>query len=108
MQIGDNEVDGKYSLSHGIQVYLQAYEPGASSTRPLVAFVSFYRGQSKAFETQPIEVADGFNNRLKTMPLQFELPLNTLAAGRYECQVTVLDPTGQKAAFWQAPVMIVP
>ena len=97
-----------FSKSHEMQVYLQAYEPGASSTRPLVAFVSFYRGQSKAFETRPIEVADGLNNRLRTMPLQFALPLNTLAAGKYECQVTVLDPTDRKAAFWQAPVMIVP
>ena len=31
-----------------------------------------------------------------------------LPAGEYNCQVTVLDPTGQKAAFWQAPVMLVP
>ena len=31
-----------------------------------------------------------------------------LAPGRYDCQVTVVDPTGQKAAFWQAPVAIVP
>ena len=97
-----------FSKSREMQVYLQAYEPGVSSPRPLVAFVSLYRGQIKAFETQPIEVADGFNNRAKTMPLQFTLSLSTLAAGKYECQVTVLDPTGQKAAFWQAPVVLVP
>ena len=38
-------------------VYLQAYEQGAPSAQPLVAFVSFYRAQTKAFETQPIEVS---------------------------------------------------
>jgi hypothetical protein len=34
--------------------------------------------------------------------------LNTFAPDRYQCQVTVLDPTGQKAAFWQAPVVVGP
>lgn len=38
---------------------LQAYEPGAETVQPLVAFVTFYRGQSKAFETQPMQVSDG-------------------------------------------------
>jgi hypothetical protein len=89
-------------------VYLQAYEPDAAAARPLVAFVSLYRGQNKAFETQPVEIADGFNNRLKTMPLQCSIPLNDLAPGKYDFQVTVLDPGGQKAAFWQAPVVLVP
>ena len=89
-------------------VYVQAYEPDATASRPLVAFVSLYRGQSKAFETQPIEIADGLNNRLKTMPLQFSIDLNNLAPGKYDCQVSVLDPSGQKAAFWQAPIVLVP
>jgi hypothetical protein len=31
----------------------------------------------------------------------------TLSAGEYNCQVTVLNPNRQKAAFWQAPVMVV-
>ena len=35
-------------------------------------------------------------------------PGSQLAIGEYECQVTVLDPTGRKAAFWQARVVIVP
>jgi hypothetical protein len=88
-------------------VYLQAYEPAANTTQTLVAFVSFYRGQSKVFETPLRSVADGMNNRLKTMPLRFDLSLDRLAPGAYNCQVTVLDPTSQKAAFWQAPIMIV-
>jgi VWFA-related protein len=91
-----------------MHVYLQAYEPDAAITRPLVAFVSFYRDQNKAFETQPVEVAEGLSNRLKTMPLQFRIPLNDLAPGKYDCQITVLDPNGQKAAFWQAPVVLLP
>jgi VWFA-related protein len=96
-----------FSKSRAMYVYLQAYEPAATAIQPLVAFVTFYRGQTKVFETPPQAIKDGMSNRLKTMPLRFDLSLDPLPPGGYNCQVTVLDPTGQKAAFWQAPVMIV-
>jgi VWFA-related protein len=97
-----------FSKSRDMYVYLQAYEQGATGIRPLVAFVSFYRGQTKALETQPMEVTDGLNSRVKAVPLSFSVALNQLAPGEYDCQVTVLDPTGQKGAFWRAPVVLVP
>ena len=43
-------------------VYLQAYEPARQPAQPLVAFVTFYRGQTKAFETPPLSVTEGLNN----------------------------------------------
>ncbi|HEV8146595.1 MAG TPA: VWA domain-containing protein [Bryobacteraceae bacterium] len=89
-------------------VYLQAYQRTATTTQPLVAFVTFYRGQTKAFETPALPVTDGLDAKTKAVPLRFSVPLEKLEPGRYDCQVTVLDPTGQKAAFWQAPVMLVP
>jgi VWFA-related protein len=88
-------------------VYLQAYERAATTTQPLVAFVTFYRGQAKAFETPPLPVTEGLDLKTKAVPLRFSVPLAKLEPGRYDCQVTVLDPTGQKAAFWQAPIMLV-
>jgi VWFA-related protein len=97
-----------FSRSRDMFVYLQAYEPTAPAIQPLVAFVTFYKGQTKAFETTPLPVSEGMNNRLKTVPLRFSLALEKLPPGRYTCQVTVLDPTSQKANFWQAPVMLVP
>ncbi len=97
-----------FSRSRDMYVYLQAYEPGAAEVKPLVAFVTFYRGRVKAFETPPVPVADATASRLKTVPLRFNLGLEKLPAGRYTCQVTVVDPGDQKAAFWQAPVMLVP
>ncbi len=97
-----------FSRGREMYVYLQAYEPDAGSPRPLVAFVTFYRGHSKAFETRPLPVADALKNRLNTMPLKFGIALEKLSPGRYTCQVTVLDPGARKAAFWQAPLMIVP
>jgi VWFA-related protein len=97
-----------FSRGRDMYVYLQAYEPGAAATQPVVAFVTFYRGRVKAFETPPMPVSEATASRLKTVPLRFSLGLEKLPAGRYTCQVTVLDPSTQKAAFWQAPVMLVP
>ena len=97
-----------FSKSRDMYVYLQAYEPAATSVQPVVAFVTFYRGQQKAFETPPLPVTEGIDNRLKTVPLKFSLALNELHPGKYNCQVTVIDPTGGKASYWQAPVVLVP
>jgi VWFA-related protein len=97
-----------FSKSRDMYIYLQAYERGATATQPLVAFVSFYRGQSKAFETAPLPVTEGLDPKTKAVPLKFSLALGKLTPGKYDCQVSVLDPTGNRAAFWQAPVMLVP
>lgn len=97
-----------FSKAKDMHVYLQAYQQGVESAHPLVAFVTFYRGQLKAFETQPLLVTEVLNNRLKTMPLKFSLSLGNLLPGPYNCQVTITDPSGQKAAFWQAPVILIP
>src|SRR2546425_972879 len=97
-----------FSKSRDMYIYFQAYERNATSTQPLVAFVTFYQGQTKAFETPPLAVVDGLDPKSKAVPLKFSLALGKLPAGEYNCQVTVLDPTGQKVAFWQAPVMLVP
>jgi VWFA-related protein len=96
-----------FSRSRDLYVYLQAYERGVTATRPLVAFVTFYRGRSKAFETAPLPVTEGLDAKTKAVPLRFSLALSKLPPGKYNCQVSVVDPTGQKAAFWQAPVMLV-
>jgi VWFA-related protein len=97
-----------FRTDRSMYVYLQAYRQDAPAMRPLIAYVSFYRGQEKSFETRPVKIASGWNDRLHTVPLQFEIPLGKFAPGAYDCQVTVLDPGGQKAAFWQAPVVIAP
>jgi hypothetical protein len=97
-----------FSKSRDMYVYLQAYEQGVTTVEPLVAFVTFYHGQTKTFETQPIKVTTGMSNRLNTMPMNFTIGLKELPADEYDCQVTVLDPTGQKVAFWRAPIKIVP
>jgi hypothetical protein len=96
-----------FAQSKELYVYLQAYEPGVETARPLAAYVTFYRAGAKVFETAPLRTVDTTAARLKTLPLQFRFPLGALAPGEYECQVTVLDAAEKKAAFWQAPVMVV-
>jgi VWFA-related protein len=105
-----------FSKGRDFYVYLQAYQQGtqagqqgaAPAAKPLVAFVSFYQGQTKVFETQPMAVTPASTARLGTIPLSFSIGLSQLPAGQYDCQVTVLDPTGMKGTFWQAPIMVVP
>jgi VWFA-related protein len=95
-----------FTRGQDMYVYLQAYQQNVEIAHPLIAFVTFYRGQIKAFETPPLQVTESLNNRLKTMPLKFSFSLQKLPPGEYLCQVTVIDPSGEKAAFWQTPVML--
>ena len=97
-----------FSKSRDMFVFLQAYERGATTTQPLVAFVTFLKGDQKILETDPLQVIDGIDPKSKAVPLRFSIPLDKLDVGRYDCQVTVLEPTGQKVAFWQAPIAVVP
>jgi VWFA-related protein len=97
-----------FRKTQDMYVYLEAYEPAAETTEPLVATVAFYRGKLKAFETAPLEVTEGLNPKSKALPLKFDVPLAKLAAGRYDCQVSVLDPSGRKFSFWRAPVVVLP
>jgi len=96
-----------FSRSRDMYVYLQAYERDATAMRPLVAFVTFYHGKNKAFETPPLPVTDGLDPKTHAVPLRFSLALSKLPPGKYDCQVSVVDPSSQKAAFWQTPVMLI-
>lgn len=89
-------------------VFLEAYQPDAQTTQPLVASVSFYRGKVKAFETAPLQITEGLDAKTKALPIRFSVPLGKLQPGRYTCQVSVLDPQAQKFAFWRAPIVMVP
>jgi hypothetical protein len=93
--------------SRPLYILLEAYERDAEAVRPLVAYVAFYRDDTKVFET-PLLAADAWNRRTKTLPLRFTIVPGALPAGALECQVTVLDPASGRATFWRAPVVVVP
>jgi VWFA-related protein len=97
-----------FSNNSELYVYMQAYERTAEAMQPLVVFATFFRGTERAFETKPFIVSEGMDPKSKAVPLRMAIPLDDLQPAQYTCQITVLDPTTQKVAFWQAPLRIVP
>jgi VWFA-related protein len=97
-----------FSRTRDLYVYLEAYQRGETNQRPLVAFLSFFRDGEKAFETTPLPVVEGMNPKSKAVAMKFSVPLAEFTPGRYDCQVTVLDPATQKATFWRTPLVILP
>jgi VWFA-related protein len=97
-----------FSASRDMYVYLEAYEQYATAMQPLVAFANFYRDGVKVFETHPITVTDGMARTSRAIPVRLRIPLQDLSPGRYDWQVSVIEPAGRKAAFWQVPIAIVP
>ena len=99
-----------FSKSRDLLVYLETYQRDATTTagRPIVAVLSLYRGDEKVFETAPLPVIGGMHPKSKAVPVKVSVPLASIEPGRYDCQITVLDPETQKAAFWRMPVAIVP
>ncbi len=95
-----------FNNGRDLYVYLQGYEQTATTVKPLVAYVSFYRDRAKVYESQPIAVTPAANGKLAPVPLTFDIGLANLPAGEYQCQVTILDPTDSKATFWQAPIRL--
>jgi VWFA-related protein len=112
-----------FSTGHQIYVYFQAYkqeQPANQSApasgqqaaapapeSPLFAFVTLYQGGKKMYETPPQSILPSTTSRLGTMGLSFDLGVDSLPRGQYDCQVTVIDPSTQKAAFWRASVVLV-
>jgi len=97
-----------FSRGREMHVYLQAYQRAATTIEPMTAFVTFYRGADKILDAPPVAVVDGLDPRSKAVPIRFSVPLDGLTPGRYDCQVSVLDASSQKVAFWRAPIVVVP
>jgi hypothetical protein len=97
-----------FSKTRDLYVFLQAYERTQEVAQPLVAFVTFYRGDAKAMETAPLAMTGDVDPKTKAMPLRFSVPLEALSPGRYDVQVSVLMPGETKATFWRAPIVVVP
>jgi VWFA-related protein len=97
-----------FNKGRAIYVFFQAYKQSTvPETQPLFAFVSLYRDGKQVFASKPESVVPNASSRLGTMPLSFNLGLSSLAPGKYQCQVTILDPTEKKAGFWLAPIELV-
>jgi hypothetical protein len=99
----------RFPLFHAPQNCDSATAAGATPQAPssLIAYVSLYKDGKKAFESAPLAALPEAGSRLGMTPFSFHLGLGDLAAGRYDCQISVLDPKGHRVAFWVNPVMLV-
>jgi VWFA-related protein len=112
-----------FNTARPMFVYLQAYKPTtattttqadpkagappAQPTQPIFAFVSLYLAGNKILETPPAAVQPNPSSRLGITPLSFNVALDRLPPGTYDCQVTVIDPSSQKTSYWRAPILLV-
>jgi hypothetical protein len=107
-----------------LEVFLQAYwgnitsaatttSAGSAVTRTaagdpkVVAFVSLFHNGAKVMDGQAVQATVLSQNRLGATPIDLKLSLEGVEAGEYQCQVTVLDPTKDRAAFWQGSLAII-
>ncbi len=97
-----------FSKARDLYVYVQAYEHTDPTPVPIVSYVGLYQGQTKVFQSAPLAVVEQTQNRARAVPIRFDVPLDKIAPGAYDCQITVLDPSSQKAAFWQGRIIVIP
>jgi VWFA-related protein len=91
-------------------VYMEVYDPGldAGQKPSVAATLSFYRGKTKSFESTPVRLDSFLPKRGQTLPVQFQAPLAQLAAGRYTCQVNLIDENGRRFAFQRTEIVVLP
>ncbi|HTA44422.1 MAG TPA: VWA domain-containing protein [Bryobacteraceae bacterium] len=100
-----------FRKDQNLYVYLEVYDPGVSAgdSKPSVAAtLSFYRGKTKSFESQPVRLDAFAAKRAQTLPIEFQAPLAQLAAGRYTCQVNIVDENGRKFGFARTEIVVLP
>jgi len=110
-----------FRSTRNLEVFLQVYigniregtgsDPLAEKTKAsseIVAFVGFYRDGEKVMDSQVVKASASPDSRLGAIPINLEIAMERLKPGEYRCQVTVLDPTRNRAAFWDGPIAVVP
>jgi VWFA-related protein len=100
-----------FRKDQNLYVYLEVYDPGMSTdeNKPSVAAtISFYRGKTKSFESQPVRLDAFALKRAQTLPIKLQASLAQLAAGRYTCQVNIVDEAGRKFTFARTEIVVLP
>jgi VWFA-related protein len=100
-----------FRKDQNLYVYLEVYDPAvtAEAQKPSVAAtLSFYRGKTRTFESQPVLLQDFAPRRAQTLPLKLQASLDQLTPGRYTCQVNIIDETGRKFAFQRTDIVVLP
>ncbi|MGA7850772.1 MAG: VWA domain-containing protein [Terriglobales bacterium] len=92
-----------FSSAQHLRIYYEVYDPGrvkasessqAGEAKPsihLLTSVALFRGNSKVFESSPVELTELNARDRKAGVFQLDLPLSSLKPGYYTCQVNVID-----------------
>ena len=100
-----------FRKDQNLYVYLEVYDPGVTGAQAMpsvAATLTFYRGKTKSFESQPIRMDAFAQKRAQTLPIEFQAPLAQLAPGRYTCQVNIVDENGRKFGFARTEIVVLP
>jgi hypothetical protein len=99
-----------FRKDQNLYVYMEVYDPGTGEDqKPAVAAtLSFYRGKTKAFESQPVRLDSFLDKRGLTVPIRFQAPLARLATGRYTAQINLIDEAGKRFATPRTDLAILP
>jgi len=103
-----------FRKDQNLYVYLEVYDPGVNTGKEgtdkpsVAATLSFYRGKTKTFESQPVRLDAFALKRAQTLPIKLQAGLSQLATGRYTAQVNIVDETGRKFAFARTEIVVLP
>jgi hypothetical protein len=102
-----------FSARRELNVFVQTYHENTSGnpagqTRSLIAYVGLYRDRKNVLETPPKVTTAEPGSRLGIAPISFNIKLDGISPGRYDCQVSILDPTEDKVEFWMSSIVVVP
>jgi VWFA-related protein len=100
-----------FRKDQNLYVYLEVYDPGVTGAQAMpsvAATLTFYRGKTKSFESQPVRMDAFAQKRAQTLPIEFQAPLAQLAPGRYTCQVNIVDENGRKFGFARTEIVVLP
>ncbi|HWB85526.1 MAG TPA: VWA domain-containing protein [Bryobacteraceae bacterium] len=96
------------NLYIAFDVYDAAPDPADPHTRRVNVSMSLFNQKGvKAFEAGPLKATQLAVTRPNAVPVQLQVPLKSLAPGRYTCQLNVVDAVGRKFAFPRQPLIIV-
>lgn len=78
---------------------------GHATVRVLTS-IEFLQGETKVYETKPIEAREIAAPERKAVVFQMEIPLQSLKPGFYTCQINVIDDVAGNYAFPRWPILV--
>lgn len=98
-----------FRKDQSLYVYFEVYARNGGREREgpsVAASLSFFRGGVKVFESEPVRLREADEKRKQAIPVEFQIPLDSLAPGAYTCQLNVVEETGRKFAFRRAAIIL--